>query len=270
MLWAASIEAGILALTNPSPADGGGRHSPSGDGGLVDHPFRSGVKQMGRTLSAGSTTVSHDYEIDAHRAHNAPRDACHGRPRPRLAQDQAVCRGRGSDANRIDCDGQARCSGACGLGARFGPGALVRRGRGSDANRIDCDGQSRCSGACEPVTRFSPGTLRHARAAATHDRLARGEPRRVVDQDLSRVLESVSSARRRRSLCRAGAPQIQTRRIAPEAAEARQSAVGPSAEAAGEERVAGCQACDPLPMPAQYRSFYGQWKTKTIHFVAAR
>jgi hypothetical protein len=33
------------------------------------------------------------------------------------------------------------------------------------------------------------------------------------------------------------------------------------------------KACDPLPMPAQYRSFYEQWKTKTIHFdpqVAAR
>jgi hypothetical protein len=33
------------------------------------------------------------------------------------------------------------------------------------------------------------------------------------------------------------------------------------------------EACDPLPMPAQYRSFYEQWKTKTIHFdsrVAAR
>jgi len=26
------------------------------------------------------------------------------------------------------------------------------------------------------------------------------------------------------------------------------------------------KACDPLPMPAQYRSFYEQWKTKTIHF----
>jgi hypothetical protein len=25
-------------------------------------------------------------------------------------------------------------------------------------------------------------------------------------------------------------------------------------------------ACDPLPMPAQYRSFYEQWKTKTILF----
>jgi hypothetical protein len=33
------------------------------------------------------------------------------------------------------------------------------------------------------------------------------------------------------------------------------------------------KACDPLPIPAQYRSFYGQWKTRTIHFdprVAAR
>ena len=33
------------------------------------------------------------------------------------------------------------------------------------------------------------------------------------------------------------------------------------------------KACDPLPMQAQYRSFYEQWKTKTIHFdprVAAR
>ena len=33
------------------------------------------------------------------------------------------------------------------------------------------------------------------------------------------------------------------------------------------------KVCDPLPMPTQYRSFYEQWKTKTIHFdprVAAR
>ena len=33
------------------------------------------------------------------------------------------------------------------------------------------------------------------------------------------------------------------------------------------------KACDPLPMPAEYRSFYEQWKIKTIHFdplVAAR
>jgi hypothetical protein len=33
------------------------------------------------------------------------------------------------------------------------------------------------------------------------------------------------------------------------------------------------KACDPLPVPAQYRPFYEQWKTKTLHFspqVAAR
>jgi hypothetical protein len=33
------------------------------------------------------------------------------------------------------------------------------------------------------------------------------------------------------------------------------------------------KACDPLPVPAQYRSYYEQWKTKTIFFdpkVAAR
>ena len=33
------------------------------------------------------------------------------------------------------------------------------------------------------------------------------------------------------------------------------------------------QTCNPLPVPAQYRPFYEQWKTKTIHFnpqVAAR
>src|SRR5580658_712171 len=94
---------------------------------------------------------------------------------------------------------------------------------------------------------FGPGA-RHARAraAAAHDRLARGEPRRVDDQDLSRVLEASGSARRRRSLCRLGAPQIQTRRIASEAAEARQSAVRSSAKAAGKERVAGGQGMRPF------------------------
>ena len=33
------------------------------------------------------------------------------------------------------------------------------------------------------------------------------------------------------------------------------------------------QSCNPLPVPAQYRPFYEQWKTKTIHFdpqIAAR
>ena len=37
--------------------------------------------------------------------------------------------------------------------------------------------------------------------------------------------------------------------------------------------MAAVQNCNPLPVPAQYRPFYEQWKTKTIHFnpqVAAR
>ena len=37
--------------------------------------------------------------------------------------------------------------------------------------------------------------------------------------------------------------------------------------------MAAVESCNPLPVPAQYRPFYEQWKTKTIHFdpqVAAR
>jgi hypothetical protein len=37
--------------------------------------------------------------------------------------------------------------------------------------------------------------------------------------------------------------------------------------------LAAVQNCNPLPVPAQYRPFYEQWRTKTIHFnpeVAAR
>jgi hypothetical protein len=37
--------------------------------------------------------------------------------------------------------------------------------------------------------------------------------------------------------------------------------------------MAAVQSCNPLPVPAQYRPYYEQWKTKTIHFdpqVAAR
>ncbi len=60
------------------------------------------------------------------------------------------------------------------------------------------------------------------------------------------MLEAGGSACRRQSLCRAGAPQIQIRRIAPEAAEARQSAVRSGAKAAGKERVAGCQGMRPF------------------------
>ena len=37
--------------------------------------------------------------------------------------------------------------------------------------------------------------------------------------------------------------------------------------------MAAVQTCNPIPVPALYRPFYEQWKTKTIHFnpqVAAR
>ncbi len=30
--------------------------------------------------------------------------------------------------------------------------------------------------------------------------------------------------------------------------------------------LAAVQNCNPLPVPTQYRPFYEQWKTKTIHF----
>jgi colicin import membrane protein len=30
--------------------------------------------------------------------------------------------------------------------------------------------------------------------------------------------------------------------------------------------MAAVQSCNPLPVPAEYRPFYEQWKTKTIHF----
>jgi colicin import membrane protein len=30
--------------------------------------------------------------------------------------------------------------------------------------------------------------------------------------------------------------------------------------------MAAVENCNPLPVPAQYRPFYEQWKTKTIHF----
>ena len=30
--------------------------------------------------------------------------------------------------------------------------------------------------------------------------------------------------------------------------------------------IEAVRTCDPLPVPAQYRPFYEQWKTKTIHF----
>ena len=65
---------------------------------------------------------------------------------------------------------------------------------------------------------------------------AAGRLRRLADQDLSRMLEAGAAAGRRRCLCRAGAPRLQSGRLAVEAGEARQSAVRPGSQTAGEER----------------------------------
>jgi colicin import membrane protein len=47
----------------------------------------------------------------------------------------------------------------------------------------------------------------------------------------------------------------------------------PSLKPQAKSVMLAVQNCNPLPVPAQYRPFYEQWKTKTIHFnpqVAAR
>ena len=47
----------------------------------------------------------------------------------------------------------------------------------------------------------------------------------------------------------------------------------PALKSQAKSVMAAVQACNPLPVPAQYRPFYQQWKTKTLHFdpqVAAR
>jgi hypothetical protein len=47
----------------------------------------------------------------------------------------------------------------------------------------------------------------------------------------------------------------------------------PAAKPQAKSVIEAVRACNPLPVPAQYRPFYEQWKTKTIHFnpqIAAR
>ena len=93
------------------------------------------------------------------------------------------------------------------------------------------------------------------------------------DQDLSRVLEAGGSARRRRSLYRAGAPQIKPDGSLLKPPKLVNPPSDPAQKPQAKSVLQAVKACDPLPMPAQYRSFYEQWKTKTIHFdpqVAAR
>jgi hypothetical protein len=40
----------------------------------------------------------------------------------------------------------------------------------------------------------------------------------------------------------------------------------PAAKPQAKSVMQAVRACNPLPVPAQYRPFYEQWKTKTVHF----
>ena len=86
------------------------------------------------------------------------------------------------------------------------------------------------------------------------------------DQDLPHALESGRSAWRCQSLCRAAAPEILARRIAPGADRSSKSAVGSGAKATGKERVASCQGTRPVTYAGAISLLYEQWKAKTILF----
>ena len=188
--------------------------------------------------------------------------------------------GRGSDANRIDCDGRAHCPGACEPAARFGPAARLARGelrpgRGSDANRIDCDGRARCSDACEPAARFGPAP------SATPE----PEPPRRMTASQEASLDTWMIKTYLACWKPAAQPADADRYVArvrlkfkPDGSLLKPpKLVNPPSDPAQKPQaksvLQAVKACDPLPMPAQYRSFYEQWKTKTILFdpqVAAR
>ncbi len=111
------------------------------------------------------------------------------------------------------------------------------------------------------------------RTPRAYDLSTAGRLRRLADQDLSRMLEAGAAARRRRCLCRAGAPRLQPGRLAVEPAKLVNPPSDPALKPQAKSVLAAVQNCNPLPVPAQYRPFYEQWKTKTIHFdpqVAAR
>ena len=230
---------------------------------------------MIRTLSARSTTVSHDHEIDAHRAHNAPRDACRGRPRPRPPQDQAVFRGRGSDANRIDCDGQSRCSGACEPAARFGPGARLA------ANLVQDAAPTRTASiaTAEPA---APAPVSPPPVSAPAPATPEPEPPRRMTASQEASLDAWMI----KTYLACWNPAAQPADANPYVARVRlkfkpdgsllkpPKLVNPPSDPAQKPQarsvLQAVKACDPLQMPAQYRSFYGQWKTKTIRFPSCR
>jgi hypothetical protein len=77
-----------------------------------------------------------------------------------------------------------------------------------------------------------------------------GEPKEALE--VVNVQEPAAQPRRRRSLCRAGAPQIQTRRIAPEAPKLVNPPSDPAQKPQAKSVLQAVKACDPLPMPGQY------------------
>ena len=178
----------------------------------------------------------------------APRDACCERPRPRPPQDQVVFRGRGSDANRIDCDGPIPDASAPvsptpvsapvpalvedAAPTRTGSIAMAHPEAPAPVSPPPDSGPGPATPEPEPPRRMTASQEASLDAWLIKTYLACWKP--------------AAQPCRHRSLRRAGAPQIQTQRIAPEAAEARQSAVRSGAEAAGKERVAGGQGMRPF------------------------
>ena len=206
---------------------------------------------MVRTLSAGSTTQSaHDHEIDAHRAHNAPRDACRGRPRPRPPQDQAVfsrtrLRREPDRLRTAHPDAPALLVSPASVSAPVP--ALVEDAAPTRTGSIATD-EPAAPAACEHAARSGPGA-RHARARAAAATMTASQEASLNAWMIKTYLACWKPAAQPADADPYVARvrlKIQTRRIAPEAAEARQSAVRSGAEAAGKERFAGCQGMRPF------------------------
>ena len=125
----------------------------------------------------------------------------------------------------------------------------------------------RCGGS-------SPDGAAAGRTARAHDVSAAGRLRRLAGQDLSSHAGSrrgsrptpMSTSRRCASPITRTA-RCRNRRSSSTRRQTRLSNRRPRAS------LPRSKNCNPLPVPAQYRPFYEQWKTKTIHFdpqVAAR
>ena len=111
------------------------------------------------------------------------------------------------------------------------------------------------------------------RSSRTHDVGAAGRLRGLADQDLSRMLEAGAAARGRRSLHRPGAPGFQPDGSLAKPAKRVNPPSDPALKPHAKSVMAAVQNCNPLPVPTQYRPYYEQWRTETIHFnprIAAR